>query len=40
MKFASHSEALSAINSLHGSQTMPVSCNLNRNETRRMLSRR
>lgn len=25
VKFASHSEALSAINSLHGSQTMPVS---------------
>ena len=25
VKFSSHSEALSAINSLHGSQTMPVS---------------
>ena len=39
VKFASHSEALSAINSLHGSQTMPVSCSLNGNETERMLRR-
>lgn len=39
MKFASHSEALSAINSLHGSQTMPVSYNPNGNETERVTGR-